>query len=90
MEMIRALKTRVIITRPEQERITAGGIVLQSAPEDANPRAVVHDVGPAVTIDIRVGDRVVVDWQYVSQMTYEGAKFYVVDQANVLAVEENE
>lgn len=86
--MIKALKTRVIITRPEAERVTAGGIVLQSALEDANPRAVVHDIGPDVKIDIRVGDRVVVDWQYVSQMSFEGNKFYVVDQANVLAVEE--
>jgi len=86
--MIRALKTRVIITRPEQEKISAGGIVLHAALDDPNPRAVVHDIGPAVTIDIEVGDRVVVDWQFVSQMTHEGNKFYVVDQANVLAVEE--
>lgn len=86
--MIRAIKTRVIVTRPEQEAVTAGGIVLQSALQDANPRAVVYHIGPDVKIDIAVGDRVVVDWQFVSQMDHEGEKFYVVDQVNVLAVEE--
>jgi co-chaperonin GroES (HSP10) len=87
MEMIKAIRTRVIITRPEQQKISAGGIVLTTAQEDANPRAVVHAIGPDVGIDIEVGDRVVVDWQFVSQMTYAGDRFYVVDQANVVAVE---
>jgi len=85
--MIRAIRTRVIITRPEQQNVSAGGIVLTTAQEDANPRAVVHDIGPDVAIDIGIGDRVVVDWQFVSQMTYQGERFYVVDQANVVAVE---
>ena len=85
--MIRAIRTRVIITRPEQQNVSAGGIVLHTALEDANPRAVVHDIGPDVKIDIAVGDSVVVDWQFVSQMTYAGDRFYVVDQANVVAVE---
>ena len=86
--MIKALKTRCILTKLELEQVSQGGIVLTRAPEENNPRAVIHDCGPDVNINVAVGDVVIVDWRYVNQMEHEGGRYYVVDQANILAVEE--
>lgn len=86
--MIRALKTRCILTRTAAETVSVGGIVLSTPVEEANPRAVIADVGPDVNIDVKAGDTVVVDWRYVNQMEHNGEKYYVVDQHNILAVEE--
>ena len=85
---VKALKTRVIITRREVEKTTASGIVLSGPQDDPNPRAYVYHVGPDVKGEIKAGDCVVVDWRYVSQMEYNKQKYYVVDEQNILAVEE--
>lgn len=83
---LKALKTRVIFQREAAEKTTSSGIVLTQALEDPNPFGQVTDVGPDVVHDIKVGDQIVVNWQFVSMMDHEGQKYYVVDQANVLAV----
>ena len=88
MSNLKALRTRIIFRREEAERTTSTGILLTAPESDPNPLGTVIDIGPDVVHDIKMGDEIVVNWQFVSQMTHEGQKYYVVDQANVLAVRE--
>ena len=85
--MLKALKTRVVIEKIETEKKTSSGIVLQRAIEDII-FARVCDVGPAVDADIKIGDRLVVDWSKVGHMPYEGRTYFVIDQCDIMAVAE--
>lgn len=85
--MLKALKTRVIVERIEVEKTTSSGIVLQRAIEDVvYARAV--DVGPTVDADVKVGDRLVIDWNRVGHMSHDDRKYYVIDQSDIMAVVE--
>jgi len=86
MTKLRALGTRLLIERVDAEKVTAGGIVLQSAQEV--PRARVLDVGPQVREDIVIGAILVVDWSKVGQVRFENTTPYMVDESTVLAVVE--
>lgn len=88
--MIKALKTRVIFTKQQAETTSSGGIVLSAPEHDPNPYGVVVDIGPDVEVhhDLAVGREIVVNWQFVSQMSYNSKTYYVVDQHNILAVVE--
>lgn len=85
--MLKALKTRVVIEKIDAEKTTSSGIVLQRAVEDV-VYARVCDVGPTVDADVKVGDQVVVDWNRVGHMPYEGRTYYVIDQSDIMAVVE--
>ena len=86
MTKLRALGTRLLIERVDAEKITTGGIILQSAQEA--PRARVLSVGPQVKEDIGVGDILVVDWARVGQVQFENRTHYMVDESTILAVVE--
>lgn len=86
MTKLRALGTRLLIEQVDAEKVSAGGIVLQSAQEV--PRARVLDVGPQVKEDIKIGDILVVDWSRVGQVRFENTTHYMVDESTVLAVVE--
>lgn len=86
MTKLRALGTRLLIEKIDADRVTSGGIVLQSAQEA--PRARVLDVGPQVKEDIHVGNILVVDWSKVGQVQFERQTHYMVDESTVLAVVE--
>lgn len=86
MTKLRALGTRLLIEKIEADRVSSGGIVLQSAQEV--PRARVLDVGPQVKEDIVIGNILVVDWSKVGQVRFENTTHYMVDESTVLAVVE--
>ena len=86
MTKLRALGTRLLIERVDAEKITTGGIILQSAQEA--PRARVLSVGPQVKEDVVVGNIIVVDWARVGQVQFENKTHYMVDESTVLAVVE--
>ena len=86
MTKLRALGTRILIEKIEADRVSSGGIVLQSAQEV--PRARVLDVGPQVREDIVIGNILVVDWSRVGQVRFENTTHYMVDESTVLAVVE--
>lgn len=85
--MLRAIKDRVIVKRSEEQRTTASGIVLQ---RDISEQvfAIALDIGPEVKSDIQVGDQLVVDWRQVAVMPFEGNKFYLVAEQDILAIVE--
>lgn len=86
MTKLRALGTRLLIEKIDADRVSSGGIVLQSAQEV--PRARVLDVGPQVKEDIVIGNILVVDWSKVGQVRFENTTHYMVDESTVLAVVE--
>lgn len=86
MTKLRALGTRLLIEKIDADRVTSGGIVLQSAQEA--PRARVLDVGPQVKEDISIGNILIVDWSKVGQVQFERQTHYMVDESTVLAVVE--
>lgn len=88
MTKLRALGTRLLIEKIEADRVSSGGIMLQSAQEA--PRARVLDIGPLVKEDIAVGDVLVVDWSKVGQLRFENRTHFMVDESTILAVMEQD
>lgn len=85
--MLKALADRVIIKRSEEQRVSAGGIVLQrDISEQVFAEAL--DVGPDVKSDIKVGDRLAVDWRQVGVINYDDSKYFVVKEQDIMAVVE--
>jgi co-chaperonin GroES (HSP10) len=83
--MLRALNDRIIVSRSEEVKQTAGGIILQ---RDASEQVfgVVESIGPKVREPFKVGDRIVLLWNTVGAMTHEGRTYFVVAEENVLAI----
>ncbi|EZI27738.1 co-chaperone GroES [Pseudomonas extremaustralis] len=91
MSKLRPLHDRVVIRRSEEEKKTAGGIVLPgSAAEKAN-HGVIIAAGPGKTLDngdvralaVKVGDKVVFG-------PYSGSNTVKVDGDDLLVMAENE
>lgn len=83
--MIEALNKKVTIKRLHKDKVTAGGIHLQTE-DNPNPQGEVLSVGEEVT-NVKAGDVVFLDWRYVFQLTFDGDNVYVTDISNILAVE---
>ena len=88
MTKLRALGTRLLIEKIDADRVSSGGIMLQSAQEA--PRARVLDIGPQVREDIVLGDQLIVDWSKVGQIRFENHTHYMVDETTILAVMERD
>ena len=91
MSKLRPLHDRVVIRRSEEEKKTAGGIVLPgSATEKAN-HGVIVAAGPGKTLEngevralaVKVGDKVVFG-------PYSGSNSVKVDGEDLLVMAENE
>ncbi len=91
MSKLRPLHDRVVIRRSEEEKKTAGGIVLPgSAAEKAN-HGVIVAAGPGKTLEngevramaVKVGDKVVLG-------PYSGSNTVKVDGEDLLVMAENE
>jgi co-chaperonin GroES (HSP10) len=87
---IEAVKTRVLFTRKEVEKQTASGIVLSNPQQETNPLGYVTSIGPEVNITMNQGDAIVVNWQSVGMIEYDGVTYYIVDQNNINAVIKND
>ena len=84
---LKTVKSRIICVKKEMKKTTESGIILahgQSSDEDQ--WATVVAVGPDVTPDISVGDRIVPVWSTVGVITEGQLKYFVVDESNVLCV----
>jgi co-chaperonin GroES (HSP10) len=87
MSKVLAVKTRVIFSRKEVEKQTAGGIILSNPQSEHNPLGYVTDIGPEVAIEgLAVGDAISVNWQMVGMIEVNDEKFYIVDQSNINAI----
>ena len=83
--MLEAVTTKIVIKRSEEVKQTTSGIILQ---RDVSEQvfALVMSVGPDVKADIKVGDKLVVDWRNIAQTKVDGENYYIVDITGVLAI----
>ena len=86
--MLKAMGTKIIVERVEQEQTSAAGIVLTNM-QDPNPLARVISIGSQVKIDVCVGDRCSISWNNTAPQPYAGKTYYVVDETGVFAVEKD-
>lgn len=84
---LKATKTRIICKKKERKEHSDGGIYIGSNQTSEHDQwAVVLDVGPDVTADIRVGDDFVPQWNTVAVIIIDKEKFYVCDETNILGI----
>jgi len=94
---IRPLHDRVIIRRTEEERTTAGGIVIPDSatekPEQGEVIAVGNgkllDNGELRALDVKVGDRVLFGKYSGSTVKVEGEELLVMREDDITAVIES-
>jgi co-chaperonin GroES (HSP10) len=84
---LKTVKTRLICTKTEAKKTTDSGIILASGQtSDEDQWATVVSIGPDVKSDIAVGDRIVPMWNTVGIVNDGSKKYFIVDEANIMAV----
>lgn len=91
MSKLRPLHDRVVIRRSEEEKKTAGGIVLPGSAAEKGNHGVIVAAGPGKTLEngevralaVKVGDKVVFG-------PYSGSNTVKVDGEDLLVMAENE
>ena len=93
---IRPLHDRVIVRRKEEERTTAGGIVIpDSATEKPNWGEIVaagpgkKSKGETQPLDVKVGDTVLFGQFSGTKIKYEGEELLVMSEDDLMAVLDN-
>jgi chaperonin GroES len=91
---IRPLHDRVVVRRMEEERTTAGGIVI---PDSATEKPIqgeviavgngkILDNGEARPLDVKVGDRVLFGKYSGTEVKLEGEDFLVMREEDIMGV----
>ncbi len=89
--MIKPLADRVLIKMVESEETTKSGIILSSGSKEKPQIAEVVAVGPGtekVKMNIKEGDKVIINKYSGTEVKYEGTEYTIVKQEDVLAVVE--
>ncbi len=87
--MIKPLADRVLIKMVESEETTKSGIILSSGSKEKPQIAEVVAVGPGteeVKMNIKEGDRVIINKYSGTEVKYEGTEYTIVKQEDVLAI----
>ena len=93
---IRPLHDRVVVRRMEEERTTAGGIVI---PDSATEKPIqgeiiavgngkILDNGQVRPLDVKVGDRVLFGKYSGTEVKLDGKEFLVMREEDIMAVVE--
>lgn len=93
---IRPLHDRVIVRRMEEERTSAGGIVIPDSatekPQTGEIVAIGHgkilDNGDVRTMDVKVGDKVLFSKYGGTDVKIEGEDFLVMKEEDIIGVVE--
>ena len=93
---IRPLHDRVIVKRLEEERKTASGIVIPDAATEKPDQGQVLSVGPGkrdengkhVTLDVKVGDRVLFGKYSGQTVKVDGEELLVMREEDIMGVVE--
>ena len=93
---IRPLHDRVIVKRLEEERKTASGIVIPDAAAEKPDQGQVLSVGPGkrdengkhVTLDVKVGDRILFGKYAGQTVKVEGEEVLVMREEDIMGVVE--
>lgn len=86
---IKPLGDRVVIKREEAEEKTASGIFLATQAKEAPQTAIVVAVGPGtkdVEMQVKEGDKVVFAKYGGMEIDFEGEKYTIMSQKDILAV----
>ncbi len=93
--MLKPLGDRVIVKSLEVEETTKGGIVLPGSAKEKSGIAEVVAVGPGgivdgkeVTMNIKVGDKVVCAKYSGTEIKYDGVEYSILKQSDILAIVE--
>ena len=88
---IKPLADRVVIKMVESEETTKSGIVLPGSAKEKPQVAEVVEVGPGtseVTMEVKVGDRVLISKYAGTEVKLDGQEFTILKQSDILAVVE--
>ena len=93
--MLKPLGDRVIVKSLEVEETTKGGIVLPGSAKEKSGIAEVVAVGPGgivdgkeLTMNIKVGDKVVCAKYSGTEIKYDGVEYSILKQSDILAIVE--
>lgn len=89
--MIKPLLDRVLIKMVESEETTKSGIILSNGSKEKPQIAEVVAVGPGtedVKMNVKVGDKVIINKYSGTEVKYEGTEYTIVKQEDILAVVE--
>lgn len=91
--MIKPLSERVVLTKIEQEKTTASGIVLSDTTKEKPYMAKVVAVGPGkfengklIPLDIKEGDKVIYKPYAPTEVKLNGQEYLIVEAKDILAV----
>lgn len=87
--MIRPLGDKVVIKRLEAEEKTKGGIILSSSAKETPQVAEVIAAGPGtedVKVEVKAGDKVIFTKYGGNEIEYDGEKYIILSQKDILAV----
>ena len=89
--MIKPLGNRVLIKMKEGEETTKSGIILAGNAQEKPQIAEVVAVGPGtekVKMNIKEGDKVIINKYSGTEVKYEGTEYTIVKQEDILAIVE--
>ena len=92
--MLKPLGDRVVIRVLEQEEKTASGIFLPDTAKEKPSQGEVVAVGPGklqddgkrVALDVKVGDKIVFSKYAGTEVNFEGTKYLIVSERDILAI----
>ncbi|WP_461240617.1 co-chaperone GroES [Paucilactobacillus sp. N302-9] len=92
--MLKPLGDRVVLQAEQEEEKTVGGIVLASNAQEKPTTGKVIAVGAGKTLDngdklapsVKEGDRVLFDKYAGNEVEYEGEKYLVVHEKDIVAI----
>ena len=92
--MLKTLGERVIIRVLEQEEKTIGGIVLPDTAKEKPTEGEIVAVGPGkrqddgsyTALDVKAGDKVIFSKYAGTEVKYEGEKYLIVSERDILAI----
>ena len=90
---IKPLADRVVIKMVEAEETTKSGIILTSAAKEKPQVAEIIAVGPGgvvdgkeITMEVKVGDKVLIGKYAGTEVKVDGEKYTIVRQNDILAI----
>ena len=91
---IRPLADRVVIKKFEAEEKTASGIFLPDTAKEKPSQGEVVAVGPGkvqddgkrVALDVKVGDKIIFSKYAGTEVKFEGTKYLIVSERDILAI----
>ncbi len=91
---LKPLHDRVVLKRMEEERLSAGGIVIPDSATEKPIRGEVIAVGPGKTLDngttkapaVKVGDKVLFGKYSGTEVKIDGTEYLVVREDDIFAV----